>query len=137
METCVCCSMISEIQTRYGVGSCCHGRSLRPLCSNHSRTLAAKAADCFFVGNLYYNCSTTKPDTEAVDRIKATQGWQRHQGFTWLSSSFSPPCFSKLFLNRSFIAAFSRASLRVSSDSCKVISGDGCGFRLFAAACCS
>jgi len=30
-------------QTRYGVESRCHGRSLRPPCSNQSRTRAAKA----------------------------------------------------------------------------------------------
>src|SRR5262245_29017281 len=44
VATCVCCSMISEIQPRYGVGSRCQGRSMRPSCSNHASTRDAKVA---------------------------------------------------------------------------------------------
>ena len=43
VATRVCCSMISDTQTRYAV-TCCHGRCLRPWCRIQSRTRAAKSA---------------------------------------------------------------------------------------------
>src|SRR5699024_9873759 len=41
VATCVCCSMISATQTRYGVRGCCHGRSWRPCASNQASSGAA------------------------------------------------------------------------------------------------
>src|SRR5512144_2559511 len=41
VATCVCCNMISETQTRYGVGSRCQGRSLRPSASNQRSSAGA------------------------------------------------------------------------------------------------
>ena len=41
VSTCVCCSITSDTQTRYGVGSCCQGRSWRPCGSNQGSRSAA------------------------------------------------------------------------------------------------
>src|ERR1700733_12885177 len=42
VATCVCCSMISESQTRYGVRGDCHGRSCRPCASYQCKSRSAK-----------------------------------------------------------------------------------------------
>src|SRR5271165_62855 len=42
VATWVCCSMISEIQIRYGSRVCCHGRSLRPCACCQAISRAAK-----------------------------------------------------------------------------------------------
>src|SRR4051812_23465040 len=41
--TCVCCSMISDTQTRYGVRSRCHGRSWRPYLACQAMSTGASA----------------------------------------------------------------------------------------------
>src|SRR5512134_754830 len=72
VATCVCCSMISETQTRYGVGSRCHGRSLRPSLSNHASTLGAKDSSAFTCAPLDVVEQFQRRSLELVDREAPT-----------------------------------------------------------------
>src|SRR3546814_7371932 len=50
--TCVCCSITSDSQTRYGARGCCQGRSWRPCASNHCSTRSAKD----FMARMWAGC---------------------------------------------------------------------------------